>query len=125
SLLPLHTRAGAAPAASRVRMGLVAVVLVVLHRWLAGQAWASSEPGTPAVEDTTRIALGSRHAWGYLLDWAQLLGLPAALAAALDLALLAGVAAVLFVSWRTQRLAAIAIRAAQGGSSAERWRTAV
>ena len=56
---------------------------------------------------------------------AQLVGPPGSFETLAELALLVGMVAILLMSWRTQRMAAVAISAAQGGSATERWREAV
>src|SRR6266496_770556 len=121
----LRARIGALPAPIRFSVALVAVTLAVVQLALVGRAWAGPEPGYGGSDDVLSSSFDRVLDWGQLLDWGQQLALPAALDAAVNLILMAGVAAVLFMSWRTQRLAAVAIRAAQGGTSTERWRTAV
>src|SRR5581483_3301042 len=105
SLPRLRGRAGAAPAAIPVTLGLAAATLAGLHVMLAGRAWADPELVSPGADHAPGLALGLLLDRSALLGWAQLLGLPAVLDATVNLALLAGIAAVLFMSWRTQRLA--------------------
>jgi uncharacterized protein YjbI with pentapeptide repeats len=55
----------------------------------------------------------------------QVFGPLGSFGAVVEVALLIGMISILVISWRTQRIAAAAISAAQGGTATERWRDAV
>src|SRR5689334_11214388 len=101
-LLPrLRTTLGALPAAIRLSLALVAAMLALGQLVLVGMAWAGPELAAGRPDEAMTSTLAELLDWGQVLDWGQLLALPAALDAIVNVVLMAGVAAVLFMSWRT------------------------